>query len=162
MKSLRSFVRSTSSGRQKKDSCFSISFSKIGYFCLSYRATLTGRPKNIGSRVASWLLGLKVEYDIDIFLKETKPVQAPTEVGACLKPSLGGWIRACRRRLHNRRHQPDQRHRHGCCGNTGSSHRSCRRSADPAATASSAPCHPGTWTGRNWCWPKSTDQQTSA
>jgi hypothetical protein len=52
---------------------------------LSYRATLTGRPKNIGSRVASWLLGLKVEYDIGAFLKKTKPDQALTGCERLLK-----------------------------------------------------------------------------
>jgi hypothetical protein len=35
--------------------------------------------------VASWLLGLKVEYDIGAFLKETKPEQALTGCERLLK-----------------------------------------------------------------------------
>jgi ribonucleotide reductase beta subunit family protein with ferritin-like domain len=40
---MRSRETSTSSGRQKKESCFSISFSKMSYFCWSKRSVNVAR-----------------------------------------------------------------------------------------------------------------------
>ncbi len=46
---IRSLDTSTSSGRQKKESCFSINFSKISNFIGRNVQRLPDWPKNIGS-----------------------------------------------------------------------------------------------------------------
>ena len=49
LKSILSLLMSISSGRQKKESCFSVSFSNTSCFCWSNLDKLTGFPKNMGS-----------------------------------------------------------------------------------------------------------------